>query len=131
MQLRPGGKFYHLIENGLGIDVFELTVNSMFNIKYQPKSGTGSAAIYYLEAKEEGIIDKIEGVDLVSKNKCVCDINIRAKKGCCTKKWEDTSDRLGHIVCIGEDPQSSLKAAESLANQIHFVIKKEQQGQGV
>lgn len=125
VQLRPGGKFYHLIENGLGIDVFELAINSMFDIVYQPKKGVGSASIYYFDAKEEGIVEKVEGIELVSKNTNVCDINIRVKPGCFIKKWTDTSDRLGHIVCTGVNSHLSLQTAMFLANQIKFMIKQE------
>lgn len=125
IQLRPGGKFYHLIENGLGIDIFELTINSMFNLNYQPKQGIGSASIYYFDANEEGVVEKIEGIEQVAKNTNVCDINIRVKPGCFIQKWTDTSDRLGHIVCTDVDSHSSLQAAMFLANQIKFVIKQE------
>lgn len=122
-QLRPGGKFYHLMENGLGIEVFELTVSSMFNLDYKPITGAGAATIFYLGVKKDGIIDEIEGVELVTGNKCVCDVSIRFKKGFCSKKWKDTSDRLGHIVCTGKDPQSSLANAELFANKIRINIK--------
>lgn len=122
-QLRPGGRFYHLMEKGLGIDIFEMTVKGLFNEAYHPKKGAGAAAIYYLKSKDIGIVDKIEGVDEVEKNAKVCDLHIRVKVGDEIHPLENSLHRLGHIICIDDTPEKALHNAKSLIENIKVIVR--------
>lgn len=116
-QIRPGGRIYHMLEGALGIDIFELTVKKMFGENYVPKDGKGGAAIIFIEAKP-GVINEIIGVEEILKDPSVYDFSLRCKVGDKVDIWNNSTNRLGHLICIGNTTDEAVKSAKKLASKL-------------
>ncbi|UFJ43136.1 ATP-grasp domain-containing protein [Brevibacillus humidisoli] len=122
-QIRPGGRIYHMIEGALGVDIFHLTARKLFDQEYVPKKGMGGAAIFFIDAAP-GIVEKVVGLERVREDPSVYDLSIRCKAGDTVSVWKSSSDRLGHLICVGSTAEQAIASAKKMGQELKIVTKK-------
>lgn len=119
-QIRPGGRIYNMLEGAFGIDIFHLTARKLFDQPYTPAGGAGAAAICFIQA-EPGVVQKICGLEQVLQEPSVYDVFIRCKEGDEVKVWQNSSHRLGHLICIGSTPEQAVAQARKWGAAIKII----------
>lgn len=122
---RLGGDFItsKLVPLSTGVDMIECSFATLFGeeINYVPKIKRGSA-IRFIQAKE-GKINSIEGVSIAKSLPGIIEIEIYKSIGEDVQALRNSSDRVGHVIAIGDDAEEAERNAESALELINVLTK--------
>lgn len=120
---RLGGDFItsKLVPLSTGVDLTENCINSVIgekvDVKKKEKKG---AAIRFVQGKE-GIITSIIGVAEAEQMKGVIEVEIYKKLGDRITKLENSSDRIGHVIAIGNTADEAEENCERALSYIKII----------
>ncbi|MBE6050073.1 MAG: ATP-grasp domain-containing protein [Clostridium sp.] len=121
---RPGGDNISsdLLPNALGIDVFKATVQYYLDtdINITPVKQE-AASVIYLVAEKNGIVSRIDGLDILDNNENIIRYDISVKPGDVVKIPESSDDRLGYIIVKGKTPNEAKKNAKDIMNKLKII----------
>lgn len=119
---RLGGDFItsKLVPLSTGVDMIECSFASIleYNIPYEKKISKG-AAIRFIQA-ETGMLESVDGIDEVRKLNGVEEIRIYKNIGDHVRRPQNSSDRIGHIIAVGESADEAESIAEKALKMIHI-----------
>lgn len=121
IQTRPGGRIHEMLKYALGINIFEMTINKLFQKEYRPKNKNESSkacALFYLIPYTKGKVIDINGIEEISKHPSVKNITLNIKEGDVVESLRNTSGRKGHIIVTGENPTDTYLLGKELVNKI-------------
>ncbi len=111
---RLGGDFItsHLVPLSTGVDMIDCSFSSILGeeVKYQSVLDYG-AAIRFIHG-ENGQISEIKGIEEALKLPGIQEIEMYKKVGDMIRKPENSSDRIGHVIAIGNDADEAAKNAD-------------------
>ncbi len=120
---RLGGDFItsRLVKLSTGVDMIDCCFASLMGdkIEYEAKYHKGSA-IRFFHGKE-GEIFEIKGIDKAKNLNGVIEIEMYKSKGDFITPLENSSDRVGHIISIGETAEEASFNAENALDKIEIV----------
>ena len=90
-------------------------------VQYQRKKEKGSA-IRFIHSNNQGILDGIEGINDACTIPGVKDVEIYVNKGDYIKAPENSSDRIGHIITVGNNADEAEQNAEAAMSLIHIKV---------
>ncbi|MCP9282882.1 MULTISPECIES: ATP-grasp domain-containing protein [Bacillus] len=120
IQLRPGGRIHDMLKYGLGYNIFSLTLNSLFGDSNKKISAPGSCCLFYITASP-GIVSKIEGFDKVKSHPSVKSISLNVEIGDKVNPLTNNKGRIGHLICVGKDSESTYSIGKELLNEIQII----------
>jgi S-sulfo-L-cysteine synthase (3-phospho-L-serine-dependent) len=112
---RLAGDFIpNLVELGLGIDMYEATLRAMLGkeVDLVPRT-KASAAVRFLVTGEEGVIEAVTGLDDARTTPGVARAELTASPGAAVRPADQSGDRLGYVIAVGDVPDAALRAAEA------------------
>lgn len=122
---RLGGDFItsKLVPLSTGVDMIDCSFASMLEEKvhYTKKYDKGSA-IRFIHGNV-GILKEIKGVDEIKAMPYVVDVEIYKQYGSKICKLENSSDRIGHIIAIGNNADEAATNAENALELLEIVIE--------
>lgn len=122
---RLGGDFItsRLVPLSTGVDLIECSFATLLNekVQYQRKKEKGSA-IRFIHSNNQGILDGIEGINDACTIPGVKDVEIYVNKGDYIKAPENSSDRIGHIITVGNNADEAEQNAEAAMSLIHIKV---------
>ena len=122
---RLGGDFItsRLVPLSTGVDMIECSFASLLNekVKYKSTILRGSA-IRFIQG-ERGTIDSIDGVEKARTMPGVQEVEIYMEIGSHIKRPENSSDRIGHVIAIGNDADEAAQNAENALKTIRISVR--------
>ena len=129
VELNPRIGAEHIPDMGflaLGVNLYEAAVNIALGIKPDlTKKITKSASIKFLTA-EPGIVSSISGINEACKISGVWDISIQAHKGDSITPLFSNTQRLGHVLVVGENPTIAEKRTRQAKELIKITTENPQ-----
>lgn len=122
---RLGGDYItsKLVPLSTGVDMVECSYEVLFNepVNCYPKFNKG-AAIRFLSS-ESGILSGINGVENALKLPGVREVKLYKKVGEHVDALESSSDRIGHIIAVGEDADTAASYCDEALSKIHIKVE--------
>ncbi len=126
MAARLGGDFItsRLVPLSTGVDFVEGTVAAALGLSYdfEPKQHRGSA-IRFITADHAGVIRSIEVPDEVRDADGVEEIEFYLAPGDAIETPHSSNDRIGHVVCSGDDADEAAARAEWALGEIEVAVE--------
>jgi len=122
---RPGGDQIarQLLINALGVNVFDATLAFYLDEPVAIKKTKNiSSAIAYLVAKQNGQLQKINGLENVLNNPNVIAHILKFEKKQIVSIPKSSDDRLGYIIVNAPTPQEAKAKAFEIINSIELEI---------
>lgn len=117
---RLGGDFItsKLVPLSTGVDLIDCSFSVLLgeNIKLNNTVNQGSA-IRFIQGKK-GIISSITGIEEVKNLPGVQEVELYVKQGDSVGNTENSSDRIGHIIAVGETADKAKKIADNALDKI-------------
>ena len=124
---RLGGDFItsKLVPLSTGVDMIECSFSSLLNeeVNYCSSLSQGSA-IRFIQG-EKGIIKSINGVEKARSMPGVQEVEIYMAIGSKIKKPENSSDRIGHVIAVGQDADEAAQNAENALKMIEVHVNED------
>lgn len=114
----------HLVPHATGINLLELHLRQSVRDKlpnYNNVKNNGSAIRYFNSHK--GVLKKIEIPELLFNNENVIDIQINKEIGSKIENINDSTSRIGFIVCKGTDSKAAINECEKALKEIKIFIE--------
>jgi biotin carboxylase len=126
---RPGGDNISsdLLVQAFGVDIFEATVNYYLDnpIDISMKHHR-AASIAYLTADQDGIYERIEGLEKIEQHDNVIRSQFSVAPGDGVTVAKSSDDRLGYIITVGETPQEAKELAISLIDSLKVIYRHQE-----
>ncbi|MBW7475335.1 ATP-grasp domain-containing protein [Paenibacillus oenotherae] len=126
---RPGGDNISsdLLVQAFGVDVFEATVNYYLDRPIAiDKKHHRAASIAYVTADRDGVFERIEGLEALSRLQHVVRYHVAAAPGDSVTIPRSSDDRLGYIITIGDSPQEAKERALALVDSLKVVYRQQE-----
>lgn len=121
---RLGGDFItsKLVPLSTGINMIECSFSTLLNEKvcYQSTLSKGSA-IRFIQGKK-GVLSGVYGVEEARKMPGVQEVELYMKPGEYIKKPENSSDRVGHVIAVGENADEAAYNVTNALKKIQLVV---------
>lgn len=118
-----GDRIPELVELALGVDLWtagiSIALGERPDITIKKNKG---AAIYFITA-EIGEIAQINGIEETRELQYVQDVSIECRKGDMVHRLENSSDRLGEVIVMGDSAEQAEKNALTALNKINIITK--------
>lgn len=124
---RPGGDNISsdLLIQAFGVDIFEATVNYYLDNPIDiVKKRDRAASIAYLTVDEDGVLEKIEGIEEIEQHPQVIRSHFSVSTGDPITLAKSSDDRLGYIITIGDTPQEAKELALSLVDSLKVIYHR-------
>lgn len=123
---RMGGDFItsKLVPLSTGVDLVDCSFAYLLNekIDYEHKHDSG-AAIRFIQGNN-GILKEIKGIERIKRMQKVLEIEIYKKIGSYICKPQSSSDRIGHIITIGNTADEAARVADYALSMIEVVTEE-------
>jgi biotin carboxylase len=123
---RPGGDNISsdLLVQAFGVDIFEATVNYYLDNPIDiSKKHHRAASIAYLTADQDGIYERIEGLEKIEQHANVIRSQFSVSPGDAVTVAKSSDDRLGYIITVGDTPQEAKELASSLVGNLKVIYR--------
>ncbi len=121
---RLGGDFItsELVPLSTGVDMIECSFASLLkeDVPVEKKFQRGSA-IRFIQG-EKGILKQINGIEQVKSIDGVVDVEIYKNIGDIICKPQNSNDRVGHIIAVGENADKAAQVAEQALGEIEVIV---------
>ncbi|MNV39846.1 argininosuccinate lyase [compost metagenome] len=128
MNGRPGGDNISsdLLVLAFGIDIFEATVNFYLDLPVEiGKKHTRAASIAYVTAEHDGVLERIEGFELLPEHPAVVRAHVTAVPGDPIAQAKSSDDRLAYFIVASDTPQEAKQIALSLLEGLKVVYRNQ------
>ena len=115
----------HLVPLATGVDFLKLHIEQSlgYNVKLESNiKYIQSAAINFLNSRSGKLI-KIDYDEQLKSNKDIIDILIYPNEGEFINYTVDSSNRLGHVICIGNYPKEALDNCKTVSDKINVIVE--------
>ncbi|USB31658.1 ATP-grasp domain-containing protein [Paenibacillus sp. YPG26] len=126
---RPGGDNISsdLLVLAFGVDIFEATVNYYLDSPISiEKKHVRAATIAYITAESDGVLERIEGFELLSKHPAVVRTHILVEAGDQIAQAKSSDDRLAYFIVAGDTPDEAKRTALSLLDGLKIVYRNQE-----
>jgi biotin carboxylase len=129
MEINPrlaGGFIPELVRLATGIDLVQATI--LLTTGKEPEltpAWQKHASIRFLRAPAAGTLEELAQLGNVVVLPEVADVQIYKKPGDRLTIWHDFRDRIGHVICVGDDGPSAALAAERARENIKIRVTTE------
>ncbi|MBB3097905.1 cysteine synthase A/argininosuccinate lyase [Actinoplanes campanulatus] len=122
---RPAGDLItHLATLASGVDlVAELIDMHLGRAPRLTPDRSDAAAIVFLPSRE-GVVDRIEGMSQALAGPGVSTVSLYVGEGAELAATGSNSDRLGHVIAVGPDPEVALGRAQAAAGQVQVSYRE-------
>ena len=122
---RLGGDFItsRLVPLSTGVDVVKGSVSLALGLPYDfsIKMHRGSA-IRFITTSSPGVLQSINFHDDVENNPYVKEVDLYLSAGDHIDTPHSSNDRVGHVVCVGEDAEAAAETAKAMIDKIEIGI---------
>lgn len=122
---RLGGDFItsRLVPLSTGIDVVEGSVAVALGLPYDfsPKARRGSA-IRFITVSQPGVVESVSVPDEVEGAEGVEEISLYLSPGDRIGAPHSSNDRIGHVICSGDDAEAAAGLAEWVLGKIEVAL---------
>ncbi|RIX59575.1 ATP-grasp domain-containing protein [Paenibacillus nanensis] len=126
---RPGGDHISsdLLVLAFGVDIFEATVNYYLGHPVAiGKKHIRAATIAYVTAERDGVLERIEGFELLPQHPSVIRAHILAVPGDNVVQAKSSDDRLAYFIVASDTPQEAKRLALSLLDGLKVVYRNQE-----
>ncbi|MCR2806342.1 ATP-grasp domain-containing protein [Paenibacillus soyae] len=125
---RPGGDNISsdLLVLAFGVDIFEATVNYYLDHPVSiGKKHIRAASIAYVTAERDGVLERIEGFELLPQHPAVVRAHVSAVPGDQVFQAKSSDDRLAYFIVASDTPQEAKRLALSLLDGLKVVYRNQ------
>ncbi|GAA0448356.1 argininosuccinate lyase [Actinoplanes capillaceus] len=124
---RPAGDLItHLVTLASGVDLItELLGMHLGQAPRLTPERRDAAAIVFLPS-QDGVVDRLEGMPRALAGPGVSDVSLYVGEGAELVAAGSNSDRLGHVIAVGPDPEAALGRAQAAAGQVRVSYREVQ-----
>ncbi len=120
-----GGMIPELIRLATGVDLLEQQIHcSLEGPTIQRISTTGSAAIRFIMAEHDGMLEKLDGVENAKQVQGIKSIQINTQPGKEVRVPQNAYDRLGYVIGYGQTVEAVQSSLEQALEQLTIVIQE-------
>lgn len=125
MQTRPGGRIHSMLKYLYDINLFKITLEELIGNKEHWNTDTSLVCgLFYLIPQKEGKYCYVDNLNSIIKLPQVREVKVNCKEEeYISGKLEDTSDRKGHIIVLGEDYETVYRQGKEISDNIEFLVE--------
>lgn len=122
---RLGGDFItsKLVPLSTGVDLIECSFATLLGEKVPVDNKfSKGAAIRFIQGFD-GVLKRIEGLESIKKKSNIIDVEIYKNIGDKICRPQNSNDRIGHVIAIGENADIAAKIAEEAIQSIKVIVE--------
>lgn len=126
---RPGGDNISsdLLVLAFGVDIFAATVNYYLDHPVAiEKKHVRAASIAYVTAERDGVLERIEGIELLPQHPAVVRAHVSAVPGDQVVQAKSSDDRLAYFIVASDTPQEAKRIALSLLEGLKVIYRNQE-----
>ncbi|KVS36662.1 ATP-grasp domain-containing protein [Burkholderia ubonensis] len=124
---RPGGDHIttHLVPLATGVDLFKLHLRALLGDSgATPPARTAAAAVGFVVAPREGVLEALDGWDDVERRDYVAHAGLEKKPGDRIRPPESSGDRIAFVVVTGETAEIAAERVQAVLRDVVVRIAK-------